>query len=142
MTKKEKQVQKVMLIKKKCQEKMKHRKHLSQVNQLMYTINQEHLYQTTKFGTSSNFRVFEDDKIEVTQMMISFFDRVENIVGKGENAGYQHFLLFPQCFQKAAFLCVCVCVCVCVCGGGGGGGSGLCGRVNSINVPCTVKVRF
>ena len=28
------------------------------------------------------------------------FGRVENIVGKGENAGYQHFLLFPQCFQK------------------------------------------
>ena len=27
------------------------------------------------------------------------FHRVENIVGKGENAGYQHFLLFPQCFQ-------------------------------------------
>ena len=25
----------------------------------------------------------------------------ENIMGKGENAGYQHFLLFPQCFQKA-----------------------------------------
>ena len=22
----------------------------------------------------------------------------ENIVGKGENAGYQHFLLFSQCF--------------------------------------------
>ena len=32
--------------------------------------------------------------------MISVFDRVENIVGKGENAGYQHFLLSPQCFQK------------------------------------------
>ena len=30
------------------------------------------------------------------------FDRVENIVGNGENAGYQHFLLFPQCFQKAS----------------------------------------
>ena len=27
----------------------------------------------------------------------------ENIVGKGENAGYQHFLLFPQCFQKSYF---------------------------------------
>ena len=27
----------------------------------------------------------------------------ENIVGKGENAGYQHFLLFPQCFEKASF---------------------------------------
>ena len=25
----------------------------------------------------------------------------ENIVGKGENAGYQHFLIFPQYFQKA-----------------------------------------
>ena len=22
----------------------------------------------------------------------------ENIVGRGENAGHQHFLLFPQCF--------------------------------------------
>ena len=32
--------------------------------------------------------------------MISLFDRVENIVGKGENAGYQHFLLFQQCFPK------------------------------------------
>ena len=36
-------------------------------------------------------------------MMISLYDRVENIVGKGENSGYQHFLLFPQCFQKASF---------------------------------------
>ena len=35
--------------------------------------------------------------------MISPIDMVENIVGKGENAGYQHFLLFPQiplCVQK------------------------------------------
>ena len=29
--------------------------------------------------------------------------RVENIVGKGENAGYQHFLLFLQCFLEASF---------------------------------------
>ena len=36
-------------------------------------------------------------------MIISVFDNVENIVGKGENAGYQHFLLFPQCFEKASF---------------------------------------
>ena len=28
---------------------------------------------------------------------------VENIVGKGENAGNQHFLHFPQCFQKVSF---------------------------------------
>ena len=35
--------------------------------------------------------------------MISVFDRVENIVGKGENADYQHFLHFPQSFQKTSF---------------------------------------
>ena len=29
------------------------------------------------------------------------FHRVENIVEKGGNAGYQHFLLFPQYFQVA-----------------------------------------
>ena len=37
-------------------------------------------------------------------MTISVFDREENVVGKGENAGYQRFLLFPQCFQKLAFV--------------------------------------
>ena len=34
--------------------------------------------------------------------MVRFvYGRAENTVGKRENAGYQHFLLFPQCFQKA-----------------------------------------
>ena len=36
-------------------------------------------------------------------MIFSAFDRVENIVGKGEKAGYQYFLLFPQCFEMASF---------------------------------------
>ena len=36
-------------------------------------------------------------------MVISVFDTVENIVGKGENAGYLHFLPLPQCFHKASF---------------------------------------
>ena len=26
---------------------------------------------------------------------------MENIVGKEENAGYQHLLFFPQCIQNA-----------------------------------------
>ena len=30
-------------------------------------------------------------------------DRDEKNVGKGENAGYQHFILFPHHFQKASF---------------------------------------
>ena len=35
--------------------------------------------------------------------MICVTEWEENIVGKGENAGYQHFLLFPPCFLKASF---------------------------------------
>ena len=31
------------------------------------------------------------------EFIISIGKRLENIVGKGENAGHQHFLLFPQC---------------------------------------------
>ena len=42
---------------------------------------------------------FADDKLKVAKMMISLFDGVENTVGKEENAGYQHFLLFQQCFS-------------------------------------------
>ena len=42
---------------------------------------------------------FADSKTNVTQKLNFVLGRVENIVGKGENAGYQHFLLFPQCFQ-------------------------------------------
>ena len=37
-------------------------------------------------------------------MTVFIFDEIENIVGKGENAGYQHFLLFPTMFSKAFFL--------------------------------------
>ena len=55
------------------------------------------LYQTTKFGA------FVDNKINVTENLKFVMGRVENIVGKAGNAGYQHFLLFSQCFQKASF---------------------------------------
>ena len=51
----------------------------------------------TIFWTGPN----SDDQINDAKFMISVFNRVENIVGKGENAGYQHFFFFPQCFQKA-----------------------------------------
>ena len=45
--------------------------------------------------------------------MIFVFDRIENIVGKGENADYQHFLLFPQCFLKGFLLKVIKCQGLC-----------------------------
>ena len=51
----------------------------------------------------SKRKAFADDKIKLPKMMIFVFDRVENIVGKGENAGYQHVLLSPQCFQRCFY---------------------------------------
>ena len=52
----------------------------------------------------TKLRAFADVKLNIARVMISLLDRVENTVGKGENAGYQHFLLFPQCFPKSSFL--------------------------------------
>ena len=51
----------------------------------------------------SKLKTFADDKLNLTENLKFVLGKVENIVGKGENAGYQHFLLFPQCFQKAFF---------------------------------------
>ena len=52
----------------------------------------------------SKLTAFENDKIKELKKMIFVFERVENIVGKGENAGYQHFPLFRQCFSKGLLL--------------------------------------
>ena len=41
------------------------------------------------------WKAFADNKLNIAKMTILLFDRIENTVGKGENAGYQHFLLFP-----------------------------------------------
>ena len=48
----------------------------------------------------SKLKAFADDKINLNKKSKLVLGRVENIVGKGENAGYQHFLLFPQLFHK------------------------------------------
>ena len=40
----------------------------------------------------------KDDKIIVAHKLKFVSGSIENIVGKGENAGYQHFLLFPLWF--------------------------------------------
>ena len=48
---------------------------------------------------SFGWQTFADDKFYVIKLETSVFDGVENIVGKGEYAGYQHFLLFPA-FQN------------------------------------------
>ena len=51
----------------------------------------------------TKFKAFADDKLNVVKIMIYQQDRVVNIVGKGENAGYQQFLFFSQCLIKASF---------------------------------------
>ena len=46
-------------------------------------------------------KAFADDKLYVAgKIRISILGKEENIIGKGENAVYQQFLLFPQCFQE------------------------------------------
>ena len=51
----------------------------------------------------SKLKAFADNLI-VAEMVQFFCDRVRNIVGKGENAGYQRFLLCPTMFSKGFFL--------------------------------------
>ena len=53
-----------------------------------------------KFLDWFKLKAFADDKINTAEKLKLVLGKVESILGKGENAGYQHFLLFPQCFQK------------------------------------------
>ena len=46
------------------------------------------------------FKASVEDKFGVAEIMGFVLEMVENIVGKGENAGYQHFLHFPTMFSK------------------------------------------
>ena len=77
----------------------------------MWLLNDFNPLPKGKILDRSKLKAFADDKKNVAKKMISPSDKVEIIVGKGENAGYQHFLLFPLCFQKPFF-----------------SGSGLCGK--------------
>ena len=56
-----------------------------------------------KILNQSKLEAFADDKIlvDVNEKLEFGSGRAENIVGKGENAGYQHFLLLPKLFSKA-----------------------------------------
>ena len=52
----------------------------------------------------SKLKVFADHKSNLIENLNFVLERVEKILGKGENAGYQHFLLFSKCFQEASSL--------------------------------------
>ena len=52
----------------------------------------------------SKLKAFVDDKINLNEKFKLVLGRVENIVGKEENVGYQPFFPFPAMFPKGFFL--------------------------------------
>ena len=78
---------------------------------LIYSLHKSNLYlyninslPNDKILDLSILKAFADNNLNVYQKLKFALERVENIVEKGENAGYQHFLLFPQCFQQTSSL--------------------------------------
>ena len=60
------------------------------------------------FNSSFNHKIIDWSRLkafadENTNMKFVFND-TENILKKGENAGYQHYLLFQLCLQKCSRL--------------------------------------
>ena len=67
---------------------------------------------TTKFWTRPKLKAFADDKLNVTKMIISVFDRVENIVGKGEiactnNSSFSHNVFKRRLSQRHQKVSLC-----------------------------------
>ena len=58
---------------------------------------------TDKFLNLSKLKAFGNDKTNVTEKLKFVCARVKIIVGKGENAGNQHFLVFPLSFLSLLF---------------------------------------
>ena len=52
---------------------------------------------------SSKLKEFAEDNFKFDENGRKLSKLVQNIVGKGEIARYEQFLLFPQCFQRACF---------------------------------------
>ena len=52
----------------------------------------------------SKLKKIADNNFNVAELIKLVFEGLENIQEKGENAGYQHFLLFPLGFQKPLLL--------------------------------------
>ena len=58
------------------------------------------LFPKQQILNSSKFKQFADDNFKFDEKGGKCSKRVENTSGKGENARYEQFLLFPQCFQR------------------------------------------
>ena len=80
--------------------------HLSEVKAKFLPLSSTHLVNSLPKDKNldlSKLKAFADDKIYVIEKLKFVLEMVENIVGKGDKADNQHFLLFPHCFQKASF---------------------------------------
>ena len=55
-----------------------------------------------QISDSSKLKECAGDNFKFDKYGRKFSKRVENSVGKGEIARYEHFLLFSQCFQKTS----------------------------------------
>ena len=58
------------------------------------SITEDKIFDTTKLKAQA------DDNLNLPSVNQLILERFENIVGKGENAGKRHLLLFPQFFRK------------------------------------------
>ena len=69
----------------------------------LYSILKLTIWQIAKIFNLSKFKALAEDKINVTQKLKFYFGRIDNILEKGENAGYFHLLFSPN-VVKSYFL--------------------------------------
>ena len=61
-------------------------------------LNKVQISKVENFGKKDKMLLLKTNVTEFEFELV--LRRIENIVGKGDSASYQHFFLFPQCFQK------------------------------------------
>ena len=67
------------------------------------TIDWLNLFPQDKILDQTKLKAFVDDKLNVTKMIISVFDKSRKHFGERRKCLYKQFILIPQCFQKASF---------------------------------------
>ena len=66
----------------------------------LYTVNP---FPHDKILDQTKLKAFADDKLDITKMIISVFDRVENIVGKGKISCTSNFFFSHNFFKRLLF---------------------------------------